>query len=99
MKLRQDLAVFEHFKKQQERFSPVLDNASIIETAPLLGIRQTRFINGLYKTTAEDAIEGRKFDDSISMSACPIISYYGYRRYLEHEGYEIPISLFITSEG
>ncbi|MBA7527051.1 hypothetical protein ES705_19224 [subsurface metagenome] len=24
------------------------------------------------------------------MSACPIISYYGYRRYLEHEGYEIP---------
>jgi hypothetical protein len=64
------LAVFEHFKKQQERSSPALDNASIIETAPLLGIRQ--------------------FDDSISMSACPIISYYGYRRYLEHEGYEIP---------
>jgi hypothetical protein len=84
------LAVFEHFKKQQESLSPILDDASIIETAPLLGIRQTRFINGFYKTTAEDAIEGRKFDDSISMSACPIISYYGYRRYLEHEGYEIP---------
>jgi hypothetical protein len=84
------LAVFEHFKNQQESLSPILNNASIIETAPLLGIRQTRFINGLYKTTADDAIEGRKFDDSISMSACPIISYYGYRRYLEHEGYEIP---------
>ncbi len=84
------LAVFEHFKKQQEKLSPVLDNASIIETAPLLGIRQTRFIKGLYKTTAEDAIESRKFDDSISMSACPIINYYGYRRYLDHEGYEIP---------
>lgn len=84
------LAVFEHFKKQQEKLSPVLDNASIIETAPMLGIRQTRFINGLYKTSAEDAIEGRRFEDSVSMSACPIISYYGYRRYLEHEGYEIP---------
>jgi hypothetical protein len=84
------LGVFEHFKKQQGRSSPFLDDASIIETAPLLGIRQTRFINGLYKTTAEDAIEGRKFNDSISMSACPIINYYGYRRYLEHEGYEIP---------
>ena len=24
------------------------------------------------------------------MSSCPIISYYGYRRYLEHEGYGIP---------
>jgi len=84
------LTVFEHFKKEQERLSPILDNASIIETAPMLGIRQTRFINGMYKTTADDAIKGRKFDDSISMSACPIISYYGYRRYLEHEGYEIP---------
>jgi FAD dependent oxidoreductase len=84
------LTVFEHFTKQQEKLSPVLNNASIIETAPLLGIRQTRFINGLYKTTADDAIEGRRFDDSISMSACPIINYYGYRRYLEHEGYEIP---------
>jgi hypothetical protein len=84
------LGVFEHFKKQQAEQSPFLDNATVIETAPLLGIRQTRFINGLYKTSAEDAIEGRKFDDSISMSACPIISYYGYRRYLKHEGYEIP---------
>lgn len=45
------LAVFEHFEKQQERLSPELDEASIIETAPLLGIRQTRFIDGLYKTT------------------------------------------------
>jgi len=84
------LSVFEHFKRRQNRRSPLLDGAYIIETAPLLGIRQTRFIEGLYKTTAKDAIEGKKFDDSIAMSACPIISYYGYRRYLEHEGYEIP---------
>jgi hypothetical protein len=84
------LKVFEDFKKKQESLSPLLDGASIIETAPLLGIRQTRFIEGLYKTTADDAIAGRKFDDSVAMSACPIISFYGYRRYLEHEGYEIP---------
>jgi hypothetical protein len=84
------LKVFEHFRNAQENRSPLLNDAYIIETAPHLGIRQTRFIEGLYKTTAEDAIQGRKFDDSIAMSACPIISYYGYRRYLEHEGYEIP---------
>jgi hypothetical protein len=84
------LGVFEHFKRNQATRSPLLDGAYIIETAPMLGIRQTRFIEGLYKTTAEDAIAGKKFDDSIAMSACPIISYYGYRRYLEHEGYEIP---------
>jgi hypothetical protein len=84
------LKVFEHFKNTQKNRSPLLDDAYIVETAPQLGIRQTRFIEGLYKTTAEDAIEGRKFDDSIAMSACPIINFYGYRRYLEHEGYEIP---------
>jgi hypothetical protein len=84
------LSVFEHFKRNQATRSPLLDGAYITETAPMLGIRQTRFIEGLYKTTAEDAIAGKKFDDSIAMSACPIISYYGYRRYLEHEGYEIP---------
>ena len=84
------LKVFEHYRKVQESRSPLLNDAYIIETAPRLGIRQTRFIEGLYKTTADDATKGRKFDDSIAMSACPIISYYGYRRYLEHEGYEIP---------
>lgn len=84
------LRVFEHFRNAQESRSPLLNDAYIIETASRLGIRQTRFIEGLYKTTADDAIQGRKFDDSIAMSACPIISYYGYRRYLEHEGYEIP---------
>lgn len=84
------LGVFENFKKNQEKLTPLLNGAILVETAPMMGIRQTRFIEGLYKTTADDAIQGRKFDDSIAMSACPIISYYGYRRYLEHEGYEIP---------
>lgn len=84
------LAVFEHFRRNQERQTPLLDDAYITEVAPLMGIRQTRFIKGLYTTTAEDAISGKRFDDAIAMSACPIISYYGYRRYLEHTGYEIP---------
>jgi hypothetical protein len=84
------LKVFEHFKNTQKNRSPLLDNAYIVETAPHLGIRQTRFIEGLYKSSADDALTGRKFEDSIAMSACPIINYYGYRRYLEHEGYEIP---------
>ena len=35
-------------------------------------------------------LEGRRFDDSIAMAANPVINYYGYRRFLEHEGYQIP---------
>ena len=84
------LEVFEHFKKNQEKSAPMLDDAYISETAPMLGIRQTRFIKGLYQISNDDVLEGKKFDDSIAMSAQPIISYYGYRRFLEHTGYEIP---------
>ena len=47
-------------------------------------------MEGEYKLTADDAITGRLFDDVVAISPCPIIGYYGYRRYLEHEGYDIP---------
>ena len=85
------LQVFEHFQDILEK-NPQLKEAGayLAETPPLLGIRQTRFIEGEYKLTADDAITGRRFDDVTSISSCAIISYYGYRRYLEHEGYDIP---------
>ena len=83
------LRIYEDLARKQEQ-DPSLAGARIVETPPLLGIRQTRFIEGEYKLTAEDAIEGRPFDDAIAISPCPIIHYYGYRRYLEHEGYDIP---------
>ena len=70
----------------------------MLETPPLLGIRQTRFIEGEYKLTAEDAIEGRRFDDVVAISSCAIIHYYGYRRYLEHEGYDIPYRCLVPKQ-
>ncbi len=83
------LRVFEDFAAKQAHH-PELADARVIETPPLLGIRQTRFIEGEYKLTAEDALQGRRFEDVVAISSCPIIHYYGYRRYLEHEGYDIP---------
>jgi hypothetical protein len=83
------LRVYEDFALKQAK-EPALADARVIETPPLLGIRQTRFVEGEYKLTAEDAIEGRRFDDVVAISSCAIIHYYGYRRYLEHEGYDIP---------
>ncbi|MFQ6040108.1 MAG: FAD-dependent oxidoreductase [Candidatus Poribacteria bacterium] len=85
------LQIFEHFQEILEK-NPQLKEAGayLAETPPLLGIRQTRFIEGEYKLTADDAITGRRFDDVVAISSCAIISYYGYRRYLEHEGYDIP---------
>ena len=79
----------------KQREHPELADARVLETPPLLGIRQTRFIEGEYKLTAADATEGRRFDDSVAVSSCPIIHYYGYRRYLAHEGYDIPYGCLV----
>jgi hypothetical protein len=83
------LAVYADLEKKQAR-DPGLTGARIIETPPLLGIRQTRFVKGEYTLTAGDALSGVPFADAIAISPCPIIHAYGYRRYLEHEGYDIP---------
>ena len=90
------LRVYEDFAAKQ-RETPELAGARVVETPPLLGIRQTRFVEGDYRLTADDAITGRLFDDVVAISSCPIIHYYGYRRYLEHEGYDIPYRCLVPA--
>lgn len=87
IQVRQD--VYAHFD-QVKAENPQLKDARIIDTSVLLGIRQTRFIKGEYTITGDDVLEGASFPDSIAMGANPVIRYYGYRRFLTHEGYEIP---------
>lgn len=64
----------------------------------MLGIRQTRFIKGVYTLTGDDVLEGAAFPDSIAMGANPVIHYFGYRRFLTHEGYEIPYRCLIPEK-
>ena len=91
------LRVYEDLEKKRQQH-PELADARIVETPSLLGVRQTRFIEGEYKLTAEDAIEGRRFADVVAISPCAIIHYYGYRRYLEHEGYDIPYRCLVPKK-
>jgi hypothetical protein len=91
------LKVYEDFAGKQAEH-PELNDAAVIETPPLLGVRQTRFVEGEYTLTAADAIEGRRFEDVVAISSCPIIAYYGYRRYLTHEGYDIPYRCLVPRQ-
>ena len=95
--VRTRLAIYDDFAQKQQK-NPELADARVIETPPMLGIRQTRFIEGEYKLTADDAIIGRRFDDVVAVSSCAIIHYYGYRRYLEHEGYDIPYRCLVPKK-
>ena len=91
------LSVYDDLAQKQAE-NPGLENAKISDTGSLIGVRQTRFIEGVYQLTGEDVLEGRQFEDSVAMAANPIIHYYGYRRFLEHTGYDIPYRCMLPKE-
>lgn len=59
---KQAFEVVEFLKKRVERFKDI----ELLETAPLLGIRESRRIVGEYTLTKEDCIEGYRFDDEVT---------------------------------
>ncbi len=89
MEIKVRTEVFAHLENLKQTH-PDLKNARVSDTGSLLGIRQTRFIEGEYQITGEDVLAGARFDDVIALASNPVIHYYGYRRFLTHEGYDIP---------
>lgn len=53
-------------------YVPGFENAYFLKTAPFLGIRETRRINGLYTMTREDIMSCRHFDDAIAVASYPL---------------------------
>lgn len=45
---------------------PGFEDAFLMDTAPQIGVRETRRIVGEYTLTKEDALNGRRFDDAIA---------------------------------
>ena len=51
---------------------PGFESSYLMETAPEVGIRETRRIKGEYMLTEEDIVGGKKFQDVIAMASYPI---------------------------
>jgi hypothetical protein len=47
--------------------TPGFENAEILQVAPVLGVRESRHIDGKYKITVDDVSNGTKFDDRIAV--------------------------------
>lgn len=62
---RQVLKIFEFMKKN----IPGCENARLMDTGAVVGIRETRHIVGEYVMTKEDILEGHIFQDSITMAS------------------------------
>ncbi|HDN63082.1 MAG TPA: FAD-dependent oxidoreductase [Candidatus Bathyarchaeota archaeon] len=54
------------------KYIPGFEESYLIDVAPQVGIRETRRIIGEYVLTAEDVIEGRKFDDVVAKGSNPV---------------------------
>ncbi|MDR0656727.1 MAG: FAD-dependent oxidoreductase [Treponema sp.] len=54
------------------KYIPGAENACLIESASVLGVRESRRIIGEYVLTAEDILSSRKFEDSIGLYGFPI---------------------------
>jgi hypothetical protein len=54
------------------RYVPGCERAFVSQTAPMVGVRETRRIVGEYTLTAEDFWKARKFDDAIARNCYPI---------------------------
>ncbi|GAG46865.1 unnamed protein product, partial [marine sediment metagenome] len=87
-------AVQEHVAELRKRFP----DATLVETAAVVGVRETRRIVGLYTITEEDVLSGRPQSDSVAVSSNPVPGYYGQRRFLEHLGFEIPYRSLVPAD-
>lgn len=54
------------------KYFPGCEHASITSLAPMVGVRESRRIDGEYLLTADDVLTGKKFDDAIGRSNYPI---------------------------
>ena len=61
----------EYFRFLKERV-PGFEDAYLLETAPQIGIRETRRIVGDYVLTKDDVLSCRDFDDSIGCNGWPL---------------------------
>jgi hypothetical protein len=53
-------------------YVPGFENAYFLKTAPFLGIRETRRIQGHYTMTRDDIMTCRHFDDAIAVASYPL---------------------------
>jgi hypothetical protein len=88
-----------------KREIPGFEHAYLIETAPQVGIRETRRAIGDYSVTGADITEGRKFHDAVARG-CYGIDIHGQKNeqsVMEHlpagAYYEIPLRALIVQES
>lgn len=95
---REQIREYERFVRD---YIPGFENATIMDTASEIGIRQSRSIDCAYTLKNDDVIKARKFPTSIARSAWPIEIHLGAEGVkivnLDDDYYEIPYEVMIVN--
>ena len=93
---RRQIREYERFVQD---YVPGFENASLMDTASQIGIRQSRSIVCDYTLTNEDVVNAKKFPSAIARSAWPIEVHNGTEGVkivnLDEEYYEIPYEVML----
>jgi hypothetical protein len=74
---------------QQMRKTPGYEGAFLVDTAPQLGVRITRVLQGVYKLTYKESREAKKFPDTVAV---------GGAEGAQHAGWPIPYGVLVPKE-
>lgn len=93
----------ERYLEVFRRYVPGYENAFVIDTGAVIGLRETRRIIGDYVLTEEDVVQERKFPDAIACNCWPIEDHRAGRSihwvWLSPGGYNhIPFSALIPRD-
>ncbi len=61
-----------NIQKYLTEYVPGFETAHFVKTAPFVGIRETRRINGYYTMNQEDILSCRHFEDSVAVASYPL---------------------------
>lgn len=94
--------VHEVFLKAMKKI-PGLENVRLTQTAPSIGIRESRHLEGQYTLTGDDLTKGRSFEDAIATCSfgCDIHEIYPgdvHSKRIPVKPYEIPYKCLIPKE-
>lgn len=74
-----------------KKYIPGFQDSYLIQIATQIGVRETRLIQGDYRLTVQDVLDGRKFDDGIAQCAWPID--------IHHQGSGLTLSQDVGGDG
>ncbi len=83
------IRTIEYFKNNV----PGFEHSIIVDTAPQVGVRSSRMLNGKYKITRKELMEGAAFEDTVVAAQPP---YRGFEP--DHPLKEIPYRCFLPED-